>query len=468
MYLRQSRFLVTVSLSLILVLSSCLFAAQPTSARQFRSGDSVCMVGDSITHGGSYHKYIYLFYATRFPDVKFDIYNCGIGGDTSWGIQSRVDSDILIHKPTISSIMLGMNDINIWLYNGDKTKPEDIAKQNELIEKYAKNMDTLASRLKEAGSELIFITPSIYDDTAKLQGHSCTGANEGLGKCAEKVRALAKKYNAPVVDFYAPMKTINLAQQKTNSEFTLVGGDRVHPGDVGHFVMAYEFLKAQKMPLLVNKVIIDAGMPKKVKVENTEICFIKITDDTIKFKLHDRALPFPVENNAKKALELVPFMAEMNQQILQIKNRPAGNYEILIDDQIVDTASSKQLAVGINLAENVNTPMYKQALEVADLNNQRWRKEKDIIRNIIAKEFYAAKAGIDVNNFKAMKTYLLADLEKHKGKESYSWVKSGVDSYIENKPNMDKVQKEIAELTAAIYEKNKPAMYEYVIRLMKK
>ena len=464
MYSRQSRFLVTASLSLILVLSSCLFAAQPASARQFQSGDRVCMVGDSITHGGSYHKYIYLFYATRFPDVKFDIYNCGISGDTSWGIQERVDYDILIHKPTISSIMLGMNDINIWLYNGDKTKPEDIAKRDELIEKYAQSMDSLASRLKEAGSELIFITPSIYDDTAKLQGHSCVGANDGLGKCAEKVRAIAKKYDAPVVDFYTPMKTINLAQQKANPEFTLVGGDRIHPGDVGHFVMAYEFLKAQNVPQLVSSVVIDAGMPKKVKVENTEISFIKITDDNVQFKLHDRALPFPVENNAKKALELAAFMAEMNQQILQIKNLPAGDYEILISGQIVDTASSQQLAAGINLAENTNTPMYKQALEVADLNNQRWQKEKDIIRNIIAKEFYAAKAGIDVNNFEAMKTYLLEDLEKHNGKESYNWVKYGVDSYIENKPNMDKVKKEIADLAAAMYEKNKPAMYEYVIR----
>jgi hypothetical protein len=108
--------------------------------------------------------------------------------------------------------------------------------------------------------------------------------------------------------------------------------------------------------------------------------------------------------------------------------------------------------------------MYKQALEVADLNNQRWQKEKDIIRNIIAKEFYAAKSGVDFNNFDAMKAYLLADLEKHNGKESYNWVKSGVDSYIESKPKINEVKKEIAELAAAMYEKNKPARYEYVIR----
>ena len=464
MYSRQSRFLAAVSVSLILIFSRGLLAAENTFARQFKSGDSVCAVGDSITHGGSYHKYIYLYYATRFPDVKFDMYNCGISGDTSWGIQSRVDNDILNHKPTISSIMLGMNDINIWLYDANKTSPEDIAKQDEQIKKYMENMDKLASRLKAGGSELIFITPSIYEDTAKLESHSCVGANGGLGKCAEKVKELAKKYDAAVVDFYSPMTAIDLAQQQSNPEFTLVGGDRVHPGDVGHFVMAYEFLKTQNVPQLVSSVIIDAGMPKKVKVENTEISFIEISDENIKFKLHDRALPMPVGNESKKALELVPFMAEMNQQILQIKNMASGDYEILMDGQIVDTVSSQKLSEGINLAENVNTPMYKQALVVADLNNQRWLKERDIIRNIIAKEFYAANSGIDVSNFEAMKAYLLADLEKHNGKESYNWVKGGVDSYIENKPKMEEVKKEIADLTAAMYEKNKPAMYEYVIR----
>ncbi|MCK4888077.1 MAG: SGNH/GDSL hydrolase family protein [Planctomycetes bacterium] len=464
MYSKRSGFLVTLSLSLILLLSSPLLAAESTSPRQFKTGDTVCFVGDSITHGGSYHKYINLFYATRFPGVKFETYNCGISGDTSWGIQSRLDHDILTHKPTISSIMLGMNDINIWLYDTNKTTPADIAKQNERIEKYVQNMDTLASRLKAAGSELIFIMPSIYDDTAKLKRHSCVGANDALGKCAQKVRQLAKKYNSPVVDFYNPMKTINLAQQKTNPEFTLVSGDRVHPGDVGHFVMAYEFLRAQNAPQLVSKVVIDTGMPKKVKVENTEISFIKISDETIEFKLHDRALPFPILSHEKKALGLVPFTEQLNQQILQITNLPPAKYEILIAGQVIDTVSEKQLALGINLAENTNTPMYKQALEVAKLNQQRWAKEKDIIRNIIAKEFYAAKQGVDRNDFEAMKAHLLKDLEKNKGKQSYDWIKSGIDSYIENKPNIDKVKKEIAELAAQMYEKNKPVMYDYIIR----
>ena len=41
----------------------------------FAKGDSWVAVGDSITHGGDYHKFVYLYYSTRFPNEQFDIYN---------------------------------------------------------------------------------------------------------------------------------------------------------------------------------------------------------------------------------------------------------------------------------------------------------------------------------------------------------------------------------------------------------
>ena len=33
----------------------------------FRDGDRVCLIGDSITHSGTFHSHIFLYYATRFP-----------------------------------------------------------------------------------------------------------------------------------------------------------------------------------------------------------------------------------------------------------------------------------------------------------------------------------------------------------------------------------------------------------------
>ena len=74
----------TILTTLLLTVPILAGAQQP---EPFKKGDRVAFVGNSITDGGHYHSYIWLYYMTRFPDRKISIYNCGIGGDTGLGIQ---------------------------------------------------------------------------------------------------------------------------------------------------------------------------------------------------------------------------------------------------------------------------------------------------------------------------------------------------------------------------------------------
>ena len=64
-----------------LMLSSYTYAQQEIP--QFQAGDRVAFIGDSITHGGHYHSYIWLYYMTRFPNMPLFFLNCGLGGDKS-------------------------------------------------------------------------------------------------------------------------------------------------------------------------------------------------------------------------------------------------------------------------------------------------------------------------------------------------------------------------------------------------
>ena len=73
----------TVLLFLVALAGACV-------AEPFRDGDTVVFFGDSITHGGLYHKYIVDFYRTRFPERKIRFVNSGIGGDTAAGAMKRV------------------------------------------------------------------------------------------------------------------------------------------------------------------------------------------------------------------------------------------------------------------------------------------------------------------------------------------------------------------------------------------
>jgi lysophospholipase L1-like esterase len=82
----------------------------------FRKGDRVVFVGNSITDGGHYHSYIWLYYMTRFPKERIDIFNAGIGGDVAGQILSRFDGDVLPKKPTVIALTFGMNDTKYFEY----------------------------------------------------------------------------------------------------------------------------------------------------------------------------------------------------------------------------------------------------------------------------------------------------------------------------------------------------------------
>lgn len=99
------------------LVATCLVIDAP----QFQPGDRWCVLGDSITHSGSYHKFVELYYFTRFPTQPLDMINCGIAGDTAPGAVRRLQWDCLAARPTVVSVMLGMNDVGRNLYDAGVT-----------------------------------------------------------------------------------------------------------------------------------------------------------------------------------------------------------------------------------------------------------------------------------------------------------------------------------------------------------
>ncbi|MDR1092030.1 MAG: hypothetical protein LBL79_13220, partial [Prevotella sp.] len=75
----------------------------------FKDGDRVVFLGNSITHGGHYHSYLWLYYMTRFPDMKLTVFNAGVGGDWAGDMVSRLDGDVFSKRPTVLITTFGMN-----------------------------------------------------------------------------------------------------------------------------------------------------------------------------------------------------------------------------------------------------------------------------------------------------------------------------------------------------------------------
>jgi len=207
----------------------------------FKQGERVCFVGNSITNAGEFHHNILLYHITRFPNVPATVFNCGVSGDDTERVIRRMESDILVNKPTKAIIMLGMNDVRRSLY-GERptTDPGTLKQRAEAIELYKANYEQIVQTFLSKNISVVLQKPSIYDQTAKLPTSNGLGVNDALKQCADFIQHIAEKHQLVSVDYWTIMTNINAEIQKKDSTATLTSKDRVHPQSTGHFVMFYQ------------------------------------------------------------------------------------------------------------------------------------------------------------------------------------------------------------------------------------
>lgn len=416
-----------------LFLSTIIIAFQlSATAQQFKKGDRVCFVGNSITHNGDYWHNVQLYYSTRYPQLGVEFFNCGISGDVTAGILRRMDADIFIYRPTWCVIMIGMNDVNRPLYDPKrKNEPGIKEKQQDALVVYKRNLDSIITIFLAKGIKVMLQTPSIYDQTSKMASVNNFGANDALKTCAGYIREFAAQYKLQVVDYWTMLSTLNAQVQVTDSMATLISQDRVHPAGVGHLLMGWEFLKTIKAPANVATIVVDQDTKmSQGKSANVVISDLKRDRSAISFTALEKALPFPVREDQQKALELVPFTDNLNRDIVQVNYLDPGNYILQVDDVEIGKYFSGELQRGVNLALVPNSPQYQQALKVQALLQKRWKLEAQI-RTLRLMEY--------------------RHLNVVKGKEDLENVRNYYDTALAKKPETDGMRKNFLQ-----YMKDKP------------
>src|SRR3979490_3119479 len=99
-------------LSLFMALAAAAFAQGDF---YLKPGDRVVFYGDSITDQRLYTTFAETYAVTRFPNLDVKFVHSGWGGDRVTGggggtIDVRLQRDVYPYKPTVMTIMLGMND----------------------------------------------------------------------------------------------------------------------------------------------------------------------------------------------------------------------------------------------------------------------------------------------------------------------------------------------------------------------
>ena len=198
------------------------------------------MIGDSITDcdrarpvgeggglGNGYVHFVNALLGAVYPDRRIRVMNLGIGGNTVLDLKARWQTDVLDLKPDWLSVMIGINDV--WRQFDRPELPEthiDIAR-------YELELEALITQTRPQLTGLVLMTPFYIEPAADEP------LRARMDLYGAVVKKLAAKHDAQFVDVQA---AFNHALKHGHS--SALAWDRIHPGAVGHMIIARAFLQA--------------------------------------------------------------------------------------------------------------------------------------------------------------------------------------------------------------------------------
>jgi lysophospholipase L1-like esterase len=358
-----------------LIVFSCALFGQTDF--YLKNGDTVVFYGDSITDQRLYTAFTEAYVLTRFPQLRVKFIHSGWGGDRVTGggggpVDVRLQRDVIAYKPTVMTIMLGMND--------GRYKPFDADVLNTFTAGYENIVKTVRAALPNL--RITAIQPSPYDDVTRAPLFE-PGYNSVLIRYGHFLQELSKKDNLSVADLNTGVvDALRKANEADPQLAQKIIPDRVHPGAAGHLLMAEGLLKAWGAPAVVTSVEIDGEGGTAKPAIGTQVSALESAAGHVYWTQTDAALPMPIDwtdATVNLAIKSSDFVNALDQETLRVMGLHAGSYTLAIDGATIGTFSAGQLGDGVNLA-TLSTPMLKQAADVMQLtvlhNNihfSRWR-----------------------------------------------------------------------------------------------
>ena len=198
-----------------------------------QANDHVLFYGDSITDAGRNREmssdlglgYAFLCaaqLAARFPEMNLKFTNTGISGNRAVDLEGRLQSDVLDLKPTLVSILIGVNDT--WRrYDSGSITPTA-----EFQESYRR----IARGVQASGARLLVLEPFVLpvpDDRRAWR--------EDLDPRITACREIAREFGAP----YVPLDGI-FAAAACRQSLAYWLPDGVHPSPAGHALIAQHWI----------------------------------------------------------------------------------------------------------------------------------------------------------------------------------------------------------------------------------
>ncbi len=205
----------------------------------------VVFLGNSITYAGKYVTAIAIYHRLHYPNQPIEFINVGLPSETVSGLSEdghaggqfprpdlheRLGRVLAQTKPDLVVASYGMND-GIYL-------PLDETR----FQQFKAGIGWLHNEVVQTGAAIVHLTPPVYDD---LKGGQ-PGYGAVLDRYSDWLLEQKTARNWRVIDVHYPMKALLDAHRKVDSTYAITGfalaEDGVHPGEVGHWIMARTIL----------------------------------------------------------------------------------------------------------------------------------------------------------------------------------------------------------------------------------
>ena len=204
------------------------------------NGQTILFTGDSITDcgrerplgeglglGDGYVTQVNALLEACYPQRRIRVLNTGIGGNRVTDLEVRWQADILDYQPDWLSIMIGINDV--WRQFDGANRPDQVD-----IARYESTYRRLLEQTRpQLSGGLILMSPFF------IEANRADPMRAMMDEYSEVVAKLASEFDAIFVDVQGAYDHY-LTHRPTQS----LCGDRLHPNQSGHMLMARAFLTA--------------------------------------------------------------------------------------------------------------------------------------------------------------------------------------------------------------------------------
>ena len=201
----------------------------------------IVALGDSITNGvrdgvreGDTFRHLLQEELPRTTGYGTEVINAGVNGDITTTAISRLESDVLQHKPDYVTIMFGVNDAGYY-----RPATDSMADMPRVTAAdFKDNLEVTIRAVQEIHAKPVLVTPVPMNPSYGHKNYPAyveNGLNYLVDEYADIIRALSARTELPLIDVHQAFSA--------DPDTEKLVPDGIHPNKDGHRFIADIFVR---------------------------------------------------------------------------------------------------------------------------------------------------------------------------------------------------------------------------------